>query len=74
MTITIILAIWFACSVIASPLIGWLLFTLGKEESIALHQPPAGRSRFSFDKSFKLLAPRHRSEFVPPVRRAARGR
>lgn len=75
MTVIITLGAWFACSVIVSPLIGWLLFTLGNDQSALLRQPPRDRPRFSFDKSIKFLTPRrHRGEPAPPVRRAARGR
>jgi hypothetical protein len=75
MTIAIILGIWFAISVIVSPLVGWLLFTLGKDQSNSLRRPQRDRPRLSFGKGIKFFAPhRHRDDQAPPVRRSARGR
>jgi len=75
MTITIILAIWFVCSVVVSPLIGWFLFRLNQDRNALRLSQMKERSRISLGKSIKFLTPhRHRGDPAPPVRRAARGR
>jgi len=75
MTIAIILGIWFAFSMIVSPLIGWGLFSLAKDEGAPFRFLRRERPRFSSGKGVKLFTPqRHRGEPVQPTRRAARGR
>jgi hypothetical protein len=75
MTFAIILGIWLGCAVIASPLIGSLLFSLDKDQTAKRRVPQGQRSQFSSGKGVSLSAPQpHRDVTVQTARRAARGR
>jgi len=76
MTIVIILGIWFACSLIASPLIGWVLFTLGQKNDPKPLRPTANqRLQPSFGRTIKFFVQqRHKTKSAPQMLRRTRRR
>ena len=76
MTVAIILGMWFACSLIAAPLIGWFLFVLSKDQTRAFRPLQKTKPRQSLGKGANFPASHHQhgDTVQPHVRRAARGR
>jgi hypothetical protein len=73
MTFAIILGLWFACSVIVSPLIGWLLFALGNDR-VTPTLPRQSRHSVLPESAKSSVAQCDRLDALQPVRGAARGR